>query len=277
MIIIFINSIIVIFLVNAIDYMNNEYKDIYKAYMLYDEGVSRLGEEPARAEHYFREACTLLEKAVGRESGMTEIRARAAKLFEKVVGRESGVTEIRARAAACHLNIGLIAMRTDRPAMAVTELEHAVAAIESSASQSQSNHSEVSENLVRARGHLAFALASGPDPTRRNLDRAVALARQNTELSPDDADSWGLLGAIALKMGSIQLAINALERSMELRKGGDSHEWFLLASAHALNGDRGKARQYYDRAVLWMEAHQPRDQALLELRSQTAQLLSRSP
>jgi tetratricopeptide (TPR) repeat protein len=208
---------------------------------------------------------------------MTELRAFAAKLLEKAVGRESGMTELRAHAAACHLNLGLIAMRTDRPAIVVSELEQAVTILEPLVTGSQRNRSEVSENLVRARGNLALVLAFGTDPTRRDLDRAVALARQNTELSPNDADSWGLLGTIALNLGSIQLAINALERSMELRKGGDSHEWFLLASAHALNGDRDQARQFYDRAVHWMEAHQPRDQGLLELRSRTAQLLGRSP
>jgi tetratricopeptide (TPR) repeat protein len=261
----------------AMSTIDSQRAKLYQASALFDEGVSRIGEEPREAEAYFREACELFEKEVGPESGNTEIRAHTTRLFESVVGRESDTTEIRTRAAVCHRNLGLIALQTSRPAIAVSEFERAVWILERLASNSRQKRSEVSMHLVTARGNLALTLASGASPTPRNLKRAVTLARQNTELSPDVAETWNLLAAIELKMGSIQPAIKDLEQSMELRKGGDSHEWFLLACAHALNGDRDKARQFYNRAVHWMEAHQPRQQDLLELRSRTAQLLGRSP
>jgi Tol biopolymer transport system component len=60
---------------------------------------------------------------------------------------------------------------------------------------------------------------------------------------------------------------------MELRKGGDSFDWFFLAMAHEKLGDKEKARQWYDRATRWMDKNQPTNEELASFRAEAAQLL----
>jgi Tfp pilus assembly protein PilF len=75
---------------------------------------------------------------------------------------------------------------------------------------------------------------------------------------------------------SISTALEALQKAMNLRNGGDSHEWFLLAVAYSLKGDSVQARRWYDKAVLWMESNLPNDQELRSLRAESASLLGRA-
>jgi tetratricopeptide (TPR) repeat protein len=226
----------------------------FRALALFDEGASRLREDPLKAEAYFREA---------------------AQLFEQAAESQSAPPECLADAGASHLNLGIIASLTDRRSVAVSEFERAVTCLEPLAAALPGDRVKVREDLASARRSLALVLASGAEPASRDLARAVALARQNTELLSQDADSWRTLARITLILGSTEPALDALQRSMKLRNGGDSHEWFLLAAAYALKGDRVEARRWYDKAVRWMET-KPRDEALIELRSETSRLLGSS-
>ena len=74
-------------------------------------------------------------------------------------------------------------------------------------------------------------------------------------------------------MGEWKAAIEALTKSMELRKGGDSNDWFFLAMAHWQLGDKTQARSWYDKAVPWMEKNQPKNEELLRFRAEAAALL----
>jgi hypothetical protein len=60
---------------------------------------------------------------------------------------------------------------------------------------------------------------------------------------------------------------------MELRKGGDSFDWFFLAMAHEKLGDKEKARQWYDRATRWMDKNQFTNEELASFRAEAAQVL----
>ena len=51
------------------------------------------------------------------------------------------------------------------------------------------------------------------------------------------------------RAGDWKASLTALEKSMELRKGGDSFDWFFLAMAHWQLGEKDEAREWYDRAV----------------------------
>ena len=53
---------------------------------------------------------------------------------------------------------------------------------------------------------------------------------------------------------------------MELRQGGDSTDWFFLAMSQERLGDKEKARQWYDRATLWMEKNQATNEELRRFR-----------
>ena len=68
-------------------------------------------------------------------------------------------------------------------------------------------------------------------------------------------------------------AIAALEKSVTLRKGGDSFDWFFLAMAHWQLGEKGEARKWYDQAIDWMDKNQPKNEELVRFRDEAAELL----
>ena len=43
--------------------------------------------------------------------------------------------------------------------------------------------------------------------------------------------------------------------------------------AHQQKGDKDQARQWYDRAAIWMEKNKPKDEELLRFRAEAAALL----
>src|SRR6185436_14276713 len=86
---------------------------------------------------------------------------------------------------------------------------------------------------------------------------AVCLAEEALRLKPQDDAFYNTLGAAFYRAERCQEAVATFERSVELRKGGDSNDWFFLAMAYCQLGDKDKAREWHDRAVQWMDENQP--------------------
>jgi Flp pilus assembly protein TadD len=125
-----------------------------------------------------------------------------------------------------------------------------------------------------ANNDLAWLLATCADPKFRNSQEAVALAERAVQLTPKDGNYWNTLGAARYRAGDYRGAITALEKAMALRQRGNSFDWFFLAMAHWRLGDPDEARQWYDKAVSWMEEHQPKDQELARFRAEAEELLA---
>ncbi len=120
---------------------------------------------------------------------------------------------------------------------------------------------------------LAWFLATAADPKFRNPARAVELAKQVVRQTPQDRNSWNTLGVAHYRAGEWKAGIAALKKSMDLRKGGDSFDWFFLAMAHWQLGDKEQARKWYVQAVQWMEKNKPKDEELGRFRAEAAALL----
>jgi tetratricopeptide (TPR) repeat protein len=120
---------------------------------------------------------------------------------------------------------------------------------------------------------LAWTLATDAEPARRDPARAASLAKEAVELEPLQGGHWNTLGAAQYRAGNWKDAIAALEKSMELSKGGDSSDWFFLAMAHWKLGEKDKAREWYDKAVQWMDKNQPKNDELRRFRAEAAELL----
>ena len=125
------------------------------------------------------------------------------------------------------------------------------------------------------RNELAWKLATHTDPRVQNrfAVRAVELAKEAAALEPNNWAIANTLGVAHYRAGDWKAAIAALEKSMELRKGGDSFDWFFLAMAHWQLGEKDKAREWYDRAVQWMDKNQPKNEELRRFRAEAAELL----
>ena len=124
-----------------------------------------------------------------------------------------------------------------------------------------------------AHNNLAWLLATCPDAKFRDPVQAVTLAKKAIELNPKHPDYPNTLGAAHYRAGDWKAAIAAFAQSMKLRNGGDSFDWFFLAMAHGRLGDQNKAREFYDRAVQWMDKNQPSNEELLRFRAEAADLL----
>jgi tetratricopeptide (TPR) repeat protein len=103
--------------------------------------------------------------------------------------------------------------------------------------------------------------------------RAVALANKAIKLAPNEGANWNTLGVALYRAGNFKAAIEALNKSMELHKGGVSFDWFFLAMAHWQLDNKADARQWYDKAVAWAEKHAPRDEELRRFRAEAAKVL----
>ena len=128
-------------------------------------------------------------------------------------------------------------------------------------------------DTARSMNNLAWLLATCPDAKVRNAGRAVELAKKAVERAPKQGAYHTTLGAAHYRAGAWSEAVAAFEKSMELRQGGDSFDWFFLAMAHWRLGDKDKARKWYDRAVQWMDKNHPKNAELRRFRGEAAELL----
>jgi Flp pilus assembly protein TadD len=92
-------------------------------------------------------------------------------------------------------------------------------------------------------------------------------------LAPADPNNWTTLGIANYRAGNWKESLSALQKSIELSKGGDSSDWFLLAMAHAQLGDKDQARKWYDQAVAWMDKNKPKNEELLRFWAEATELL----
>src|SRR5262249_24155019 len=99
--------------------------------------------------------------------------------------------------------------------------------------------------------NLAWLLATCPDSTLHDSKRAVELATKTVDLEPT-GNNWNTLGVAQYRAGNWAAAIEGLNKSMELRQGGDALDWFVLAMAEQQRANNDQARELFDKAVEWM-------------------------
>jgi tetratricopeptide (TPR) repeat protein len=132
---------------------------------------------------------------------------------------------------------------------------------------------ELNGKSATAHNNLAWLLATSADANVRDGSRAVEVARKAVELAPQAGHIWNTLGAAQYRAGEWTAAITALEKSMELRKGGDGNDWFFLAMAHWQLGEKDQARTWYDKAFQWTEKNDKGNEELQRFRKEAAELL----
>jgi tetratricopeptide (TPR) repeat protein len=131
---------------------------------------------------------------------------------------------------------------------------------------------------------LAELFTTSPDATYWNAVKAVPHARKAVQLDPEPGGCWNTLGIVYYRMGDWEAAIRALEKSMELRRGGDCYDWFFLSMAHSRLDHRDEAQQWYEQAVAWMKNHhdelvrdKPKSAQLCRFHGEAASVLGLKP
>jgi tetratricopeptide (TPR) repeat protein len=107
----------------------------------------------------------------------------------------------------------------------------------------------------------------------RNPRRAVELASKAVELEPKQGMYRNTLGAAHCRAGEWPAAIEALNKSMELRQGGDAFDWYFLAMAEWQRGNKDEARKWYDKAVEWAEKNAKDNEELKRFSAEASALL----
>jgi tetratricopeptide (TPR) repeat protein len=128
-------------------------------------------------------------------------------------------------------------------------------------------------DCARFHNNLAWLLATCVDPTFRNGQQAVESAKKAVKLAPTVGDWWGTLGVAQYRAGDWKAAIEAFGKAMEIKKALNHRECFFLAMTLWRLGEKEKARQWYGKAVEWMDKNDPKNQELRRFRAEAADLL----
>jgi len=120
---------------------------------------------------------------------------------------------------------------------------------------------------------LAWFLATSVEARLQQPNRAVELAKKAVELAPKEGNNRNTLGVAYYRAGNWKAATEALEKSMELRSGGDAFDWFFLAMAHWRLGAKEEAHKWLARGVDWTAKNRPNDEELRRFRAEAEELL----
>jgi tetratricopeptide (TPR) repeat protein len=121
---------------------------------------------------------------------------------------------------------------------------------------------------------LAWVLSDCPSPHHRDYREALERASKAVAVAPKSARERHYLGVARYRNGNWAEAVDALMKSVELAKGENAaFNYFFLAMARQRLDEKQQARDHYDRAVEWMDKHQPKDEELLRYRAEATELL----
>jgi serine/threonine protein kinase len=101
----------------------------------------------------------------------------------------------------------------------------------------------------RSLNDLAWMMVTCPQLEFRNVAKAIALAERAVAKRPACGEIWNTLGVAHYRAGHWKAAVAALKKSMQLRSGGDSSDWFFLAMAYWRLGHKCRAHRWYERAL----------------------------
>ena len=197
---------------------------------------------------------------MGRHLDAERSYRRAIALEEKLAGNWPAMPEYQRKLAISNVKLAALLQAAGRPAEAEQEYRRAIALAEKVADPEAWNE-------------LCWGLATSPSPGLRDPQLALRLAKKAVEQTPQNGSYWNTLGVAHYRAGEWKAAIEALEKSMQLRAGGDSAVWFFLAMARWQRGENDQARQWFDKAVNRIDSNKSQYEDLRRFRAEAAALL----
>jgi tetratricopeptide (TPR) repeat protein len=132
---------------------------------------------------------------------------------------------------------------------------------------------ELGPNSALYHNDLAWLLVAYPDDAIRDAEQAISLAKRAIDIQPKAANVWNTLGVAQYRAGEYREAIESLKHAESLAPGADfGANAFFIAMAQWRLGEHTTARQWFDRAVEWMDKNQPNNAELRRFRTEAAEL-----
>ena len=184
----------------------------------------------------------------------------AIRSFRKAIDLDSNYV----RTSAIYTDLLFSLGRTGR-------LDEAVAVVESLRKEPAEKRHPL---LAQCLNLVARFLVIDANPARRDPERAMILSRQAVDLEPRDGSCLNTHGIVLYRTGDWKTAIETLE-SADQFSGGKlfGYNAYYIAMSHWHLGARGKAREWYDRAVDWSVKTQQQGEDLRRFRAEAAELL----
>jgi serine/threonine protein kinase/tetratricopeptide (TPR) repeat protein len=220
---------------------------------------------------YYMQLWLLLRDA-GRFREAAQVCRQETAVVEKVIAQSPNAADYQVRLATRYNDLVHLLKAAKQPQQADQAVRRALQIWEKTVATFRETIRR-NPSFAWASNDLAWRLATDPEPQRRDGRQAVAFARLAVESGPTNGYWVNTLGAAHYRAGSWKEAVTALQKSIELRKGGDSFDWFFLAMAHWQLGEKETARKWFDQAVQWMDKHKPRNEELRRFRAEAAELL----
>jgi serine/threonine protein kinase/Tfp pilus assembly protein PilF len=211
-----------------------------------------------------------VHQTTGRPADAERAYRRALEITESLPEGITRRAEFREKFAGLHQKLGWFLSRNGRVSEAVEAYGRAVEAAEAALAGLPGND-RLKGVLAEHLNRLAWTLAT--EPAALDPARSVTLTERAVALAPDKGAYQNTLGVARYRAGDWSGAIEASQKSMALRSGGDASDWLVLAMAHWRRGEKQPAREWHDKAIKWLDKNTPNDRDLRRIRDEAAALL----
>ena len=181
---------------------------------------------------------------------------RAASLFEGLGNDYPEVVSYRNFLAQALSDVAIARIQTGRRAEAEQLIRHHEARLGR-------------QGVVDLLNLVAWHMVQRDTPRHFDREYPIELARRALAIQPESIYAWHVKGMGCYRAGRWEEATKALARANELeRDDGLAFNGFFLAMAYHKEGEREKARYWYDRSVAWMAVHKTTDPNALRYRAE---------
>ena len=160
--------------------------------------------------------------------------------------------------AVPHYNLGIALKAQEKPEEAVAEFRTAI---------------RLEPAYPEAHYHLARLLVLVPDRPRSDYEKGLVHAQKAIESAPKDGYGYGTLALAEYRLGHWDASLAAGEKALAMPNGGDALNLLTLALAHWQKNEKGRARDWFDKAVAFTNQHAPDDPELHRFMSEVTALL----
>jgi Flp pilus assembly protein TadD len=98
--------------------------------------------------------------------------------------------------------------------------------------------------------------------TDHNKNTALELSETATSLSPETGYLWNTRALVLARAARWSECSVAIDKAIELEKGGTPSDWYIKAMALAGNGNLEEARQWYAKAESMRSVNSPQHSEL---------------